>query len=141
MNGTRKKMSNLLDYYQETSCSYTLREEIFAGINFLEFFFGYFAGINFRESAFSGVKKGIYFREFGQNSRNSRNFLPAKISSHKVYYISLVQHFKARNASALGFSCPATTLKCLIDVPSPFRWKFLTQIWSNIDEKMPEVTK
>ena len=34
---------------------------------------------------FSGVKKGIYFREFGLNSRNSRNFLPAKISSLKVY--------------------------------------------------------
>ena len=40
-----------------------------------------FAGINIRESTFSGIKKGIYFREF---SKNSRNFLPAKISSHKV---------------------------------------------------------
>ena len=40
-----------------------------------------FAGINFRESTFSMVKKGIYFREFGPNSRN---FLPAKISSRKV---------------------------------------------------------
>ena len=27
----------------------TLMEEIFAGINFREFFFGHFAGINFRE--------------------------------------------------------------------------------------------
>ena len=40
-----------------------------------------FAGINFRESTFAGVKKGIYFRELGQNSRKSRNFLLAKISS------------------------------------------------------------
>ena len=46
-----------------------------------------FAGINFRELTFSGVKKGIYFREFGQNSRNTRNFLPAKISSLKVLKI------------------------------------------------------
>ena len=54
----------------------------FAGINFREStILKNFAGINFRESAFSGVKKGIYFREFGQNSRN---FLPAKISSLKV---------------------------------------------------------
>ena len=45
-----------------------------------------FAGINFRESTFSIVKKGIYFREFGPNSRNSRNFLPTKISSLKVSY-------------------------------------------------------
>ena len=43
-----------------------------------------FAGINFRESTFSGVKKGIYFREFGQISKNSWNFLLAKISSLKV---------------------------------------------------------
>ena len=43
-----------------------------------------FAGINFCESTFSEVKKGIYFRKFGQNSRNSRNFLPTKISSLKV---------------------------------------------------------
>ena len=57
----------------------------FAGINFRESpILKDFAGINFRESTFSGVKKGIYFREFGQNSRNSRNFLPAKISSLKV---------------------------------------------------------
>ena len=34
-----------------------------------------FAGINIGESTFSGAKKGIYFLE------NSRNFLPAKISS------------------------------------------------------------
>ena len=30
-----------------------------------------FTGINFCESTFPGVKKGTYFREFGQNSRNS----------------------------------------------------------------------
>ena len=41
-----------------------------------------FMGINVRESAFSGVKKWIYFREFSQN----RNFLPAKISSLKVWF-------------------------------------------------------
>ena len=41
-----------------------------------------FAGINFRESTFSRVKKGIWLRDVG---RNSRNFLPAKISSCKVY--------------------------------------------------------
>ena len=59
--------------------------ENFAGINFRESpMFKNFAAINFRESTFSGVKKGIHFHEFGQNSRNSRNFLPAKISSLKV---------------------------------------------------------
>ena len=56
----------------------------FAGINFRESpILKDFAGINFRESTFSGVKKGIYFREFSQNSRN---FLPAKISSLKVLH-------------------------------------------------------
>ena len=56
--------------------------ENFAGINFRESpILTNFAGINFRKSTFSGVKKGIYFRELGQNSRN---FLPAKISSLKV---------------------------------------------------------
>ena len=44
----------------------------------------FYAEVNFRESRFWGVKKGIYFREFGQNSRNSRNFLPEKIISLKV---------------------------------------------------------
>ena len=48
-----------------------------------------FAGINFRESTLSGVKKGIYFPEFGQNSRNPRNYLPAKISSLKVCKFNL----------------------------------------------------
>ena len=43
-----------------------------------------FAGINFRESIFSGVKKEISFREFGQTSRK---ILPAKISTLKVVYI------------------------------------------------------
>ena len=56
--------------------------ENFAGINFRESpILKDFARINFRESVFSGVKNGIYFRKFGQNSRN---FLPAKISSLKV---------------------------------------------------------
>ena len=67
----------------------------FAGINFRESpILENFAGINFRESTFSGVKKGIYFREFGQNSRNSRNFLPAKISSLKVCKIFWSYHTK-----------------------------------------------
>ena len=57
----------------------------FAGINFRKSpILKTFAGVNFRELTFWGVKKGIYFREFGQNSRNSRNFLPTKISSLKV---------------------------------------------------------
>ena len=67
--------------------------ENFVGINFRESpILKNFAGINFRESAFSGVEKGIYFREFGQISRNSRNFLPAKISSLNIS-ISLVFEF------------------------------------------------
>ena len=42
---------------------YSLREEIFAGINFREFFFGHFAGINFREFGFHEDFAGINFRE------------------------------------------------------------------------------
>ena len=61
----------------------------FAGINFRESpMVKDFAGINFRESTILGVKKGIYFREFGPNSRNSRKFLPAKISSLKVVHFT-----------------------------------------------------
>ena len=30
---------------------------------------------------------------------------------------------------------PTATLQCLINVPSPFIWKLLTQIWSNNDVK------
>ena len=41
----------------------TLREEIFAGINFHKFFFGHFAGINFRELGFTEDFTGINFRE------------------------------------------------------------------------------
>ena len=41
----------------------TLREEIFAGINFREFFFGHFAGINFRELGFNEDFAGINFRD------------------------------------------------------------------------------
>ena len=40
----------------------TLRKEIFAGINFREFFFGHFAGINFRELGFTEKFAGINFR-------------------------------------------------------------------------------
>ena len=40
-----------------------LREEIFAGINFREFFFGHFAGINFREFGFTEDFAGINVRE------------------------------------------------------------------------------
>ena len=42
----------------------TLREEIFAGVNFRDFFFGHFAGINFRELGFTEDFAGISFREF-----------------------------------------------------------------------------
>ena len=48
---------------------------------------------DFCESTFLGVKKGIYFRDFGQNLRNSRNFLSAKISSLKVRPASYILHF------------------------------------------------
>ena len=41
----------------------TLREDIFAGINLREFFWGYFAGINFRELGFTEDFTGIDFRE------------------------------------------------------------------------------
>ena len=44
-------------------CLTTLREEIFAGINFRDFFFGHFAGINFRELGFIEDFAGINFRE------------------------------------------------------------------------------
>ena len=40
-----------------------LREEIFAGINFREFFCGNFAGINFHELGFNKYFAGISFRE------------------------------------------------------------------------------
>ena len=43
--------------------TYTLREEIFAGINFREFFFRHFTGINFREFGFTEDFAGINFRE------------------------------------------------------------------------------
>ena len=42
----------------------TLREEIFAGINFRECFLGYFAGINFGELGFTADFVGINFRAF-----------------------------------------------------------------------------
>ena len=41
----------------------TLRKEIFAGINFREFFFGHFLGINFREFGFIEDFAGINFHE------------------------------------------------------------------------------
>ena len=40
-----------------------MSEEIFAGIDFREFFFGHFAGINFREFGFTEDFAGINFRE------------------------------------------------------------------------------
>ena len=43
-----------------------------------------FVFINFRES----VNIELNFREFGQNSRNSRKFLLAKVSAPKVHYIT-----------------------------------------------------
>ena len=48
---------------QRAPIVHTLREEIFAGINFREFFFGHFAGINFRELGFNKDFAGINFRE------------------------------------------------------------------------------
>ena len=45
----------------------TLREEIFAGINFANFFFGHFTGINFRELGFTVDFAGINFRELTVN--------------------------------------------------------------------------
>ena len=42
---------------------FTLREKFLAGINLREFFFGNFAGINFREFCFTEVFAGINFRE------------------------------------------------------------------------------
>ena len=44
-------------------CRLTLREEIFAGINFREFFFEHSVGINFRELTFTKDFTGINFRE------------------------------------------------------------------------------
>ena len=46
-----------------TNSAITLREEIFAGINSREFFYGHFAGINFRELSFTEDFAGINFRE------------------------------------------------------------------------------
>ena len=61
--------------------SVTLREEIFAGINFREIFFRYFAGINFRELGFTEDFGGINCRELnltkdfaGTNFRESALF-------------------------------------------------------------------
>ena len=74
----------------------------FAGINFHESpILKNFAGIFFCESSFLGVKKGIYFRKFGQISRNSRNFLPAKISSLKV-----VEYKLSKSVNALSTGTP-----------------------------------
>ena len=53
-----------LSEYQDLKIDcYALREEIFAGINFREFFLGHFAGINFRELGFTVDFAGIDFRE------------------------------------------------------------------------------
>ena len=41
----------------------TLREEIFAGINFHEFFSGHFVGINFRKLGFTEDFAGINVRK------------------------------------------------------------------------------
>ena len=48
----------------------TLREEIFARFTFREFFFGHFAGINFREFSFTEDFAGINFRDLSL----TRNF-------------------------------------------------------------------
>ena len=80
------RMSLILEKFLGNNFCETPLLKNFAGINFRQSpIVKNFAGINFRESTFSSrVKKGIYFREFG---RNSRNFLPAKISSlGKFFY-------------------------------------------------------
>ena len=48
--------------HQRTSLD-TLREEKFTGINFRDFFFRHFAGINFRELGFTEDFAGINFCE------------------------------------------------------------------------------
>ena len=47
----------------DTILKITLREQIFAGINFREFFSGHFARINFRELGFTENFAGINFRK------------------------------------------------------------------------------
>ena len=56
-------MLNMTIFSAMGNFSHTLKEEIFAGINFREFFFGHFAGINFRELGFTEDFAGINFRE------------------------------------------------------------------------------
>ena len=53
-----------------------------------------FAGIKFRESGKSVRIRGIKFREFDQNSRKSRNLIPAKFNTFKV-----LQQYNIRRTS------------------------------------------
>ena len=48
---------------------FTLKEEIFAGINFRDFFSGHFAGINIREFGFTEDFAGIKARGGGPGSK------------------------------------------------------------------------
>ena len=78
--------------------SNTLREEIFAGINFREFFFGHCAEISIRELGSTEDSAGIYFRELnltkdfaGINFRESalfKDFTGSKFSVCLEEYFS-----------------------------------------------------
>ena len=83
-----------------------------------------FAEINFRESTFSRLKKGIYFREFGQNSRN---FLPAKISSLKVDFSSY-----QKNWSTLPLKKGGCILWVLFPANKLISWNFLRKFFQKI---------
>ena len=60
----------------------TLRVEIFAGIDFRDFFWGYFAGINFRKFGFTEDFAGINFRELSLTRDFAGIF--AKLPSSKI---------------------------------------------------------
>ena len=80
----------LIIFYSFSLLITTLREEIFAGINFREFLFGHFAGIIFRELGFTQDFAGINFRELsltknfaGINFRNlslTKDFLGVNLT-------------------------------------------------------------
>ena len=88
------------------SVLYTVREEVFAGINFREFFFGHFAGINFREFGFTEDFAGINFREWsltrdfaGINFRESALFkdfagVNSTFASRNIFSTTLVCGFE-----------------------------------------------
>ena len=78
------KRGNWNDRTLKLICKYLkLREEIFEGINFREFFFGYFAGIDYRELGLAEDFAGIYFRELSL-TKISREQIFAKALSTKI---------------------------------------------------------